>query len=1151
MSTELISIPTDPRAPPENNPRFRQRRPPRRASRRVRTRNTLNKVRYPASDTGSAPAVEQSSGPRPTDVYTYMSKEAQSAYSRCFPEAKYFFRNTKNAHPHAFSAQARRLGEKKAMKQLDRHITPQHPLIDVGFGQRLKSGKWASKVHGCENGDDPYTLHKLRLLEFSDPASRLGDGQKHDAETKRWTYCTCSAKECNHCEPGAALFCHSIYYNTPQDVADILANTRSKFGISIHHLFDEGSGSFYGYDGRFESVYTNRDGTIKMSVAGNDLVYEHSDSRWLRSPQAFHPVQVNGEPYYLTFSHKNVDNFGDTKICTLALVKAPKKRTKLTPVKRLVGTVSDEEILTALRVKYKDHRVFQSDKVISLIRGDKEIVIPKKYVSELRKWAAMRPFSDKTKTGLVAEARRLIKPSLYLPLKVSVDSLTSVMPIIVCTVMQTSIEDMENVTSFFTTKNQKMIELYNKKVKFEYWITPGKLPLLSIVILMLLMLLLYYDVLGTSTVLVAVATLVLYKSVPPLVALYPFLDRVLGHETVTWRDFYPDDEQATGYDKWIVIACLAIVILLAFWRALKRTRKKCYDFWDQFKMNVETSRQCISGSGSVREVDAIRSMRSWIDLSNFTFAEDAKLKILADLSSVDRRGPAVVAVAVCFTSAAPLVHSACQVTLIQAMRCRVLIPLPRVDHDSIHAWNVLDKQMEDEYDLYDAGGYVLSRKSPADTVPYDWESYLARYPPAKRKVLINYRKKVFNGEITARRATYSCFVKREKIMAITKGNFVPMKPRVIQGGPQKEKVTSGPWILNYSQALKKCLHMKNWIWFCSGARTEDYNSWFEYQTSRLGGVSRCYFSGTDFSTYDVTQGKLAIERECRHLESLGLKKHVIDADELLNGKRQTRVYGNALKAEYTYRRKSGENLTSAGNSKNTADTVASFWKEKASAVRCTTTKSVPDVRDHVAIAVIGDDNFTIFTCFILVLLFGTIDVFVRELTLHAEALGFKLKIQVNDNPVSVEFISCRFYRVGHSFCIGKKPGRTLVKLGYMMWHPHMKQKHYLPLLYGTVISYLPTGLHVPFLRVYLRAILKYLKALGIRPKFDKKVQFRLSGDKVDGEVDFSLFENTYGLGKTSEAEFSCLLEKAICKYGLPCIVDSPHVDRLLAVDTEF
>lgn len=1096
---------------------------------------------------------------RPTGstVYTYMSKDAQMKYYKYFPKDKYFFQNTRNAHPHAFSANARKLGEKMALNILEPHISGTHPLVDVGFGQRLRTGNHKKRVHGCECGDDPYTLHKLRLLELKDRNAKLEDQATHDGS--RWTFCTCRAPDCTHCTPGAALFCHSIYYNTPQQVADILYWTRSRIGVSIHHHFRNSTGGFYMYDGRCESTYQVTCDKVKMCVAGNDLIYSHPNPSWLLSPQAFHPVTINGESWYLTFSHRNVDNQGDTVLATLALVKARDNVHELVHEERL-KLADDDELVQTLRIKYQASNIFSDTTQICLTDDDQEIIIPRKYLSELRKWAAMRPYNNKTFASLVAEARRLIKPSNYLPLKVSVDSMAKVLPIIVIHVMKQSVEDLENVKGFFTHKNKFTLDQYNRYVLFDRWTGLNVLKILAAVIVTALVIYMapWYELLGLA-LRVFWYSPIAYLNAAVCLSCSVILVYLVHSNWFTLTMFFTSvfcqGSPVSDSPVYIFVAVLAVILV---WIVIKVAKRKSdpFTFWRCFKTSVEHDRRCISGEGAIPVTDPIRSMRSLIDLSKFQFAQDAKLKILEDKLSIDKRGPAVTPVGLVFTSAAPLVHSSCQLTLLQAMNCRVLIPLPEVTPLAIHSFQVVDEVMAPEYDLYNAGGYVESATGTivTDVKTYDnhgkvsWDEYLARYPPAKRKILCRYREKVINGEIDAKRATYSCFVKREKIMAIGKDKFVPRKPRVIQGGPQKEKITSGPWFLNFSYALKHCLNLTNWIWYCAGATTDEYNWWFNHHTSRLGGFMRCVFSGTDFSTYDVTQGELAIKRECKYLVELGLLDDVIDAQEIIDGKLKSRVYGNGIKCEYEYRRKSGENLTSSGNSKCTADVIASFWLLESKEA-----KFEFNIRDHVAIAVIGDDNYTTATWTALSEIFGSIETFENKLQQHASSLGFKLKIQTSRNPTKVEFVSCRFYRVGHCFCIGKKPGRTLVKLGYLMHKANMKQERYEKLLLGVVISYLPTGLHVPFLRVYLEEVYDYLTAKHVKPEYDHKAVFRLRGtinDFRDGPVD-SLFMNTYEIAGCSERSFRQLIVDALSKYGLPCIVDSPAVDRLLAVDTEL
>ena len=237
--------------------------------------------------------------------------------------------------------------------------------------------------------------------------------------------------------------------------------------------------------------------------------------------------------------------------------------------------------------------------------------------------------------------------------------------------------------------------------------------------------------------------------------------------------------------------------------------------------------------------------------------------------------------------------------------------------------------------------------------------------------------------------------------------------------------------------------------------------------------------------------------------------------------------------QYWAHRKSGTNDTTTGNSKNTAEVVGSHAKHYGYHHAC-------------RIAVLGDDNYTIVRADVIRRTFKTDADYSNSLIAWSKALGFKLKVQLSDCPTDVEFISCRYFPVGDFFTIGKKPGRVLVKLGYMMNKPGRSRKQWLALFKGTCLSYLPTGNHVPFLRVYLQKMIDYIK---VNPKFDDKCKYRMDGcRKVATNDTFCYFEHTYGLGYADECVFARQIDEALTKYGLPCIIDSPYVDTLFRID---
>lgn len=1167
QTSEIVHIP--PR--PTGNTTRRRRRRPRKRNARMRGRplktsssNVVSQTTAPVSvpSPGPSPDAQIDSGrsrlPKKT-IAPYLTKDGQAYYSKVFPGFEYSFIGAAVKHEHICSAHARKIGEAAAVKRLAGCYSVDHPIIDVGFGARLINNK---NVHGCECGTDPYTLDKLVRYSRRYPNAILeGNALRPNG---KWTYCKCNFSNCPHVpNAGSLLFVHSIYYNTPRDVVTMLLKTRYRTAVSIHHIFDKNSGGFYCYDGKYESRYkiigkvrTNcgADDRVVMQVIGNEHTYAHSRCSWLMEPESYTNVYLNGTNYLLTWTKFAVENVGHTVGYQFNVHVVPKPvkpsvypkfdfTTTAEPVK-----VNDELLTRAFNLRAKDcvqHISKGSNSINLKLRKQPALVVPMKMISDLRRWYAGKPVNAKTWATLTAEARRIAKPKYYPDCELNSYALAqAVLPLCVYIVGETT-RDFKAVEKFFCKSNLKHITEYNDMLSFETWRHPLWLRILlacitptGIFLLLCIIALCLWFLLENGEELSYMAADYFGRQ------LLEF-DEPESHFMQAKRWFATEIYELVR-DSIAVTMCLSGLVVLTtiiHWLIqwmLRRSDRTCkYSGWNAFRDSVVSERRCLTVSSAIPVGAGFPGFESKLDLRPFERDPTAKLKIL----SVCNRRPehqVVTAVGVCFCTAAPMVHTSSQANLIKGIISRV-IHKPIYDPDP-KAWQLLDKLMRNELPLDGSSGtprsvkpnFTFCNKVINQHPPYSFEEYLLRYPPNKRKVLLKYADRVNSGDIANRQIVYNCFIKREKLMVITKDEHVEKKPRVIQGGPQLEKITSGVWFLDYAYAMKHEWNISNWIWFSSGATTDDYNMWFNCALDRLGGVDNLVFIGSDFSTYDVTQGRICIKRECDWYKELGILQHVQGARQILKTKMKTTVYGKGIKVQYWAHRKSGTNDTTTGNSKNTAEVVGGHAKHFG--------------YDHaVMITVQGDDNYTLVRADVLKRIFPTHEAYEQSLVDWSKALGFKLKVQMSRCPTDVEFVSCRFFPIAnYKYAIGKKPGRVLVKLGYMMTKPGRSRKQWLALLKGTCLSYLPTGNHVPFLRVYLQKMVNYIK---VNPKFDDKCQFRMGGcPQVANRDTFCYFEHTYGIGLTEERMFARHIDEAISKHGLPCIIDSPYVDEMFRID---
>lgn len=367
--------------------------------------------------------------------------------------------------------------------------------------------------------------------------------------------------------------------------------------------------------------------------------------------------------------------------------------------------------------------------------------------------------------------------------------------------------------------------------------------------------------------------------------------------------------------------------------------------WENFRQSVNENRQTIAAEGPIPDLSPILEFESLYDYAEIPQKGDLKVK--EHMERLHRR-PAVYPIGVVFSCKAPIVHSTSQHNLICGLKSRALLFQPP---GSDRAWAVLAETMDGKLEITDFGGYP---DYSGDDVEFNsmlftqhgevtWNEYISRFPGSKQKKLNEYKRRMEQGRFEERMFCYNTFVKREKVMKISTSDFEPVKPRIIQGSSEPTKVVSGPWFLNYSYALKAAWNPKANIWFCSGYTADTYNAWFNYSVEVMGGVDNCLFIGTDFSTYDATQGAHCMDREVAWYEKLGLTK-LLYGDWVLRLKKKYKGYGKGISYTMEDTRKSGESDTSTGNSKNTGEAIGSYWMK---------------LKVKFRMAVQGDDNFTI------------------------------------------------------------------------------------------------------------------------------------------------------------------------------------------------
>lgn len=1178
---------------------------------------------------------------------------AQKELKRVLPYINFTFTGTEPPYQHLILGTIRTQAERLAVAKLRGKFNKRSRLLDVGLSTRLAH---RPDVHGCENAwvgaphEKPraYSMGRIEKLR-TDPRyrSRRTTAQ---SSAKHWTWCTHSAIRCDCHDYGAALFVHSIYYNTPGEVVQILLRTRNRIGASVHHQFPEPFGSFMVYDGKPEATYRRAKGHIVMNVRCNES-YHHPNIDWLQNPSCALLVPFQDTVYTLVWERFEVDVDSVVVGAVLRLLQhnchIPKP---LTPLPEKQKGDPDRLLLGNFPVS----EVTWVGPTWSLVTNkESEFRVPKVLLNEGLRYMMGKTVDPETYKDLMVFLRSQAKPHMYKELEdagISSSDLVQSIPLVAEHILTQMVNLSEPIREDQTAQRYERFEHYNRLVTRQYrapsrWIRwllllgwVGLIPLFlmefllpTVITNLLLKIAIYFLGVGFNIALVIALTKipmvgswfllmiflsrkiysepvvlqlntislspaypyilvglgVLYLGRPELRRLSPckrcfcllywlfviFFGAVLQLNPLSWalmllgplgmiyRAQLPVAappapvlvpillplQLVAGYqprDVGVPIVGITLLLLLVS-LFLWLMRKKKRSTWEDFKRNVEILDQSIVCNSSIPIGAGLVCHEATLDFRNYPQDPMAKLSITG---IIQKRKPLLGArpIGVVFSNSVPLVCSSSSHNLLCGVVTRSVLDVPKGIKEN---WAKVEALSPSFSTLYNSNNFPASRKPDRYFYKYplkkkgvvSFDEYANRFPKAKnRKVRAAYAK-LKAGYYEQRHFVYSIFIKREKENKIT---YLPMtkdvKPRVILACSQAEKAAVGPWFLTYSLALKHDWGPDNWIFYCSGHNSDVISAWFNHHLFRLGGEGNVVLVGTDFSKYDLTQGKFAMRKESKELRKLGITKHPYGV-HVLKSKRLTIGYGKGVKFSVPWHRRSGEPNTSGGNSKLTGDTMAAFLVlHGANALMA-------------ALAVMGDDNFLIILREWFNTKFKSFQDFETKLKDYYLGLGMTVKVVTSVSVIEAEFLSSRFYPVGSKFVVGRKPGRTLTKIGWFMHRGGVPHEHYLEFLHGTLVSLMGQTWHVPFLRVYVRLLLKHLKEEGIRVRFSLDTQLMIESGEVHETQSntWVAFEQFYGLTRAQEQIFEDTLEAAISKYGIPCVIHCPYIGQMITRDQQI
>lgn len=151
-------------------------------------------------------------------------------------------------------------------------------------------------------------------------------------------------------------------------------------------------------------------------------------------------------------------------------------------------------------------------------------------------------------------------------------------------------------------------------------------------------------------------------------------------------------------------------------------------------------------------------------------------------------------------------------------------------------------------------------------------------------------------------------------------------------------------------------------------------------------------------------------------------------------------------------------------------------------------------------------------------------------------------------------MSCRFYPVRDSdgqlvHAVGKKPGRTLAKIGVLLAQNDRRFKDLLALLKGVLLSIYDTSAFVPFLGPIVEFLLRIDPIVGLEANLPEYTAIEEGVGKYTACAEtYAAFEELYGLNREDERVFVATVTAQIQRYGFPCVIDAPFMQVLLDAD---
>lgn len=449
--------------------------------------------------------------------------------------------------------------------------------------------------------------------------------------------------------------------------------------------------------------------------------------------------------------------------------------------------------------------------------------------------------------------------------------------------------------------------------------------------------------------------------------------------------------------------------------------------------------------------------------------------------------------------------------------------IPNACHHDQYVGLVIRYFFDRSYDPTEVEKFVVAAKwfctnvmVAKEWVEYSVEHWLQHLPGKRRDMLLETPCAISIIDYIS----VNVFVKLEAYLG---KNWNAFKPRIIQGRDLAYQYLVGPFFYSVSKFLGKTFHLCNFLIYDAGLTAE-----------QLGTIALKMFATKhrvfeiDVSNWDGSLSPPMLEFEIWFIENC-LPRLPVRWHELR--RHWTTVKGSGKKGvSYSTKhgRRSGDMWTSCFNSLINLLILYYIFGF-----------------DLLAVAK-GDDNF-----------FGTNSLLsVEEIIAIYAKLGMKAKVKEIFHISDLGYCSGTFYPVDGGWKWGLKPFRIIAKLGLNLGRHH--HKYHARLLFGTAISMLPIGGHVPVLGALLRAIVRAGRNSNLQAIMPENEFWKTSSLKVDDVCPhgYDVFSAKYGFDweDIDDLEFMCTYQvkemRPLTISDFPLVFDDGRFLRGFKIDAD-